>query len=60
MSNGKLLLPSVVRLHKLATLEKRLVVRRLGTVTTTRLDTDAGNDTTTLDFHLGYPVVYKV
>jgi hypothetical protein len=25
-----------------------------------RLDTDAGNDTTTLDFHLGYPVVYKV
>jgi len=60
VSNGKLLLPSVVRLHKLATLEKRLVVRRLGTVTTTRLDTDAGNDTTTLDFHLGYPVVYKV
>ena len=29
-----LLVPSVVRVHKLATLEKRLVVRRLGTVTT--------------------------
>jgi hypothetical protein len=25
-----------------------------------RLDTDAGNDTTTLDFHLGCPVVYNV
>ncbi|MCK4397863.1 MAG: type II toxin-antitoxin system PemK/MazF family toxin [Methanophagales archaeon] len=30
-----LLLPSAVRVHKLATLEKRLVVRRLGTLTTT-------------------------
>ena len=28
-----LLLPSVVRLHKLATLEKRLVIRHLGRVT---------------------------